>query len=109
LGNVYFRIATGGGLKAVPAVVRNIGFLMKTVPFASKKAEEHLNKSLEAATEIGARAAMGIALLDLGLLYRAKGRKDQAKKCISKAIEAFEECEATGYLKLAKEALEELG
>jgi tetratricopeptide (TPR) repeat protein len=48
---------------------------------------------------------MGMAYLDLGLLYRMKGKTEQAKKCISEAIQIFEQTEAQGFLKQAKEAL----
>lgn len=47
--------------------------------------------------------------LDLGMLHQAKGRADQAKKCIFKAVQLFEECEAEVYLGKAKEALATLG
>jgi hypothetical protein len=46
-----------------------------------------------------------MAYLDLGLLHRTKGRTGQARKCISEAIQIFEQTEAEGFLKQAKEAL----
>ncbi len=81
---------------------------MKNVPFASQKAEAHFNKAIEVAKEIGAKGIKGEAYLDLGLLHKAKGRTDQAMKCISDSIQIFEECEAEVYLKKANEALESL-
>jgi hypothetical protein len=48
---------------------------------------------------------MGMASLDLGLLNRTKGKTEQARKCISEAIQIFEQTEADGFLKQAKEAL----
>ena len=57
---------------------------------------------------MGAKIIMGGACLDLGLLYKAKKRKEQAKKFISKAVKLFEQCEADVYLKQAHEALESL-
>jgi hypothetical protein len=44
----------------------------------------------------------------LGLLHKAKGRLEQAKECISEAIQIFEQTEAEGFLKQAKEALASL-
>ena len=82
---------------------------MKNVPFASQKAETHLNKAIEAAKEIGAKETLGQAYVDLCLLHRAKRRKDQARECISEAIQIFEECEAEVYLALAKETFGSLG
>ena len=36
---------------------------------------------------------------------RMKGKTEQAKKCLSEAIQIFEQTEAEGFLKQAKEAL----
>ena len=44
----------------------------------------------------------------LGLLHTAKKQTDQAKECLSKAIELFKQCEAEVYLQQAKEALASL-
>jgi tetratricopeptide (TPR) repeat protein len=89
-------------------MAKNIGFLVKNVPLAGKKAEEHFNKAIEISKDIGAKFLLGSAYLDLGLLYRARKRADQARECISEAISIFQECEAEVYLKQANEALESL-
>ena len=101
-------IAMGSEPISLSKVFRNIGFLVKNVPFASKKAEGHFKKVIEVAEEMGAKIVMGVAYLDLGLLHKAKKRKDQANKFISKAVKLFEQCEADVYLKQANEALESL-
>jgi tetratricopeptide (TPR) repeat protein len=108
LGKVYSQIATGPP-PAFSIIAKNIGFLVRNVPFAGKKAEEHFNKAIEVAKEIGAKGILGQAYLDLGLLHKARRRKDQASKCLSESIQIFEECEAKGYLAQAKEALASLG
>jgi tetratricopeptide (TPR) repeat protein len=77
--------------------------------FATKKAEDHFNRAIEVAKEIGAKGTLGMTSLDLGSLYRATGKKEKAREYISSAIRAFEQCEAQTYLKQAKEALENLG
>jgi tetratricopeptide (TPR) repeat protein len=105
LGKVYSQIAEGSGPINLPTMAKNIGFLIKSVPFASKKAEEHFNRAIEVAKEVGAKRTMGMAYLDLGLLYKMKGKTEQAKNCVSEAIQAFEQCEAERSLKQAKEAL----
>ncbi len=75
---------------------------------ASKKAEDYFNKVIEVAKEIGANCTLGMAYLDLGLLHKAMGEKDQARRCLSSAIQVFEECEAETRLKHAREALKSL-
>jgi len=108
LGKVFLNIVERAGPMSITAMAKNIGFLIKNVPFASKKAEEHFHRAIEVAQEIGAKGTMGTASLDLGLLYRTKGKTDQARKCLSEAAQIFEQTEAEGFLKQAKEALASL-
>jgi class 3 adenylate cyclase/tetratricopeptide (TPR) repeat protein len=106
LGKIYSQIVEGSSSISPLSIVRNIGFLVRNVPFADKKAGAHFNTAIGIAKELGAKSISGPAYLDWGLLHKAKKRKDQARKCISKAIELFEECEADVYLKQANEALD---
>ncbi len=105
LGKIYLQIVEGENLPSFSILARNIGFMVKNVPGAGKKAEDHFKRTIEIAKEIGAKSWMAVSYLDLGLLHKTKKRTDQAKECISKAIKLFEQCEATVYLKQAKEAL----
>jgi class 3 adenylate cyclase/tetratricopeptide (TPR) repeat protein len=108
LGKVYSQIAEGSAPISLSTMAKNIGFLVKNVPFASKKAEEHFNRAIEVAKEIGVKGTMGMAYLDLGLLCRKKGKTEQARECISEAIQIFEQTEAEKFLKHAREALASL-
>ncbi len=108
LGKIYLQIVEGGDLPSFSFLARNIGFMVKNVPAAGKKAEDHFKRAIEIAKEIGAKSWMAVSYLDLGLLHKAKKRTDQAKECISKAIQIFEEIEAEAFLKQAKEALASL-
>ena len=108
-GRVYLRLIQRAGPKSFTFLFRNIGFLLKNIPFARKKAEDHFNKSIEVAKEIGAKGVLGQAYLGLGILYKAKKRKDRARECFSEAIRIFEQCEAEIFLKQAKEAMVSLG
>jgi class 3 adenylate cyclase/tetratricopeptide (TPR) repeat protein len=108
MGGVYLKLSQGGGKLVLPMIIKNISFLLKTIPVAKRKAEEHFNRAIEVAKEIGAKCTMGMAYLDLGLLYKMNGKIEQAKECLSKAIQIFEQCEAEGFLKQAKEALDSI-
>ena len=108
LGQVYLQILPGGEKISLSIFAKNLGFLLKNIPFAGKKAEDHFNKAIVVAKEIGAKGTLAQAHLDLGLLHKSKGRTERARDCISKAIQLFEQCEAEVYLKQAKEALESL-
>lgn len=75
---------------------------------ASKKAADYFDMTIEVAKETGAKCTLGTAHLDLGLLHKAMAEKDLARRCLSSAIQAFDECEAETHLKHAKAALESL-
>ena len=57
---------------------------------------------------MGSPGWVGRASLDLGRLHKMKGRKEKAEKCFTDAIKLFEECEADGFLKEAREELSSL-
>jgi tetratricopeptide (TPR) repeat protein len=107
-GQLYLQIVEGKGPKSLSFMVKNIRSLIKLVPGAAKKSEEHFNKAIEIAAEIGAKVLLAQAHLGLGLLHRAKGKTEKARENISKAIEIFEEIDADAHLKQAKEELASL-
>ena len=107
LGNLYYQIAYGEK-PGMSTVLKNLGFLAKNVPFASKKAENYFNKAIESAKKFGAKGILGQVYLALGLLHKAKKRNNSAGKCISEAINIFEQIGAEVRLKQAKDALSSL-
>ena len=108
LGQVYLQIVDKSATVSLTTMAKNVGFILKNVPSAAKKAAEHFNKAIEVAKEIGAKGMEGQAYLDLGRLHQAKGRSDQARDCFSKAARIFEECGSEAHLKQAQKALESL-
>ena len=105
LGNIYLQMVQGGGRRSLFFLAKNIGFLIKTLPFVGKKCEGYFNKAIEVAKEIGAEGVLAQSYLGMGLLYKTNGRKEDAREFLTKAIQVFEKYEAAGYLKRAKEAL----
>lgn len=108
LGKIYLNILERMEPISFTTIVKNIGFLIKLVPSVARKAKYHFEKSIEVSKEIEAKGMLGMAYLDLGRLYRANGKKEQARKCISDSIQLFEQCEAEKLLKQAKDVLESL-
>jgi len=108
LGGVFLKIVQGEGDLTLRAIVRNLGFLIKNVPFAAKKAEDHFNKAIEVAQKIGGKGLLAQAHFNLYMLHKAKKRKDNARECITKSIEYFELCEAETFLKHARQELASL-
>ncbi len=109
LGQIYLQIVDKSAKVSLSTMAKNISFIMKNVPSAGKKAEEHFNRAIEAAKEIGARFTLGQSYLDLGRLHKARGRSDKARDCFIEAIEILEECQSEVFLKQAREALSSLG
>ena len=108
LGRVYLHIFQRSSPLDLSALIKNIGFIVRNVPFASKKAEHHFNKAIEVAKEIGASGTLGQAYLDLGRLHIHKHNNVLARNCILEAIRILERNDAEGYLNQAREALASL-
>ena len=108
LGQVYLRIVERALPISMSMISKNIGFLVKNVLFASKKAEDHFNKAIEVLKEFGDKGLLGRAYLGLAMLHRAKHRTNQARECITKAIAYLEQCGAETYLRQAKEVMSSL-
>jgi class 3 adenylate cyclase/tetratricopeptide (TPR) repeat protein len=108
IGKIYLNIVLKAGPINLSVLARNIGFLVKNIPFAKKKAERYFTDAIKLSQEIGAKGFLGQALLNLGFLHQATKRSDSAKKYMQEAIEVFEQCEAEIYVKQAKEALASL-
>ena len=107
LGKTYALIATGPK-PGFSIMAKNVGFLMKNVPIASKKAVEHFSKAIEVSKKISAKGPLGLAYLDLGMFYKSKKETDKARACLAEAIRIFEQNGAEIYLKQGKEALASL-
>ncbi len=108
LGQIYTQLVPGAGENknsGLSFLLKNFGFLIKTLPFAFKKAESHFLKAIEMAQEIGAKNLLGETYFDLGFLYRLKGQTQKGRQCIFRSVEVFEKCNAGPFLNRAREAL----
>ena len=108
LGNLYFQIAYGEKPGSL-SIIRNVGFLAKNVPFASKRAESYLKTAVESAKRFGAKGILGLTYIDLGRLYRIKKKNTQARECILEAANIFEQIDGQVFLKKTRDILEDLG
>ena len=109
LGKVYFEIAHGAGRKDLGKIARNIGFLAKARPSASKKAEAYFSRAAEAAGGIGAKSILAQAYLNLGRLHLARKRKGEAIRFLEESAKLFEQSEAGVYREQVDAALLSLG
>jgi tetratricopeptide (TPR) repeat protein len=108
LGRVFSLIATGPK-PSFSVMAKNIRFLAKNVPFASRKTVEHLSRAIELSKSIGANSVLLTAYMQLGLFHKSKKENEQAKECFKAAIEIFEKVGPSPNLEQAREALASLG
>lgn len=109
LGNIFLRIVQRKSHFPLLTLAKNAGFIARNVPFASRRAEEHLLSAREAARSVGASAMLGQACLDLGSLYKYTGQSEKAAASLTEASELFEQCEADHNLERARAELRALG
>ena len=109
LGEAYLGIALGEERPSFAGIVRNLGFLVRTIPFARRKARRALVGALDLFRTEDARGAIARAELDLGLLAGAEGDVAQARACLDRALEQAESAEATDIRDRARQALDALG
>ncbi len=107
LGQVYSQIAAGPK-PSLPIMVKNAAYLIKTAPFAAKRAEEHFKKSIGVFSEIGANGFLGMADLGPGLFYKTQKQMNPAREYIGKAVEIFAASGAEVYLEQAEKGLKSL-
>lgn len=108
IGKVYFEIIQGSAPISFSIFIKNLGFIIKHVPSAYKKAVYWYTKTIEFAEETGAIGMKAQACLDLGIIHKVKKHNVKAREYLEKAIEIFEEIGAYSFLKQAKEELETL-
>jgi tetratricopeptide (TPR) repeat protein len=108
LGEVHFQIATAPR-PSLSILAKNIGFLIKNIPSAKKRAEKHYSHAIELFEEMGMKSFLGQGYLSLGKLHKTYKRRDKARQCILASIDCFQECGAEAWLKQANEALHSLG
>jgi class 3 adenylate cyclase/tetratricopeptide (TPR) repeat protein len=103
LGEIYQALIRREAKLPFIACLRNLGFLIRTLPFAGKKAETHYLKAAELATQIDSKGMLGQAYFGLGRLYRFRGMHQKAMESIDRAIGIFQACHAEDFLHLAEE------
>jgi class 3 adenylate cyclase/tetratricopeptide (TPR) repeat protein len=85
LGRVYLQVAHGGRRPPLGVVLRNLGFLARTVPFARRLARRHLEAAVQEARRLPNPSALGDALFHLGSLHASAGRTGEARACFEEA------------------------
>ena len=108
LGKFYLSLVRQKGRMDFRSALKNARFLLRTLPSASRLAEQYLREAIDIGTQIDARIRLAQAHLDLGLLYRHKKRISDARFHIDRSINLFDHCGADILLAEAITALETL-
>jgi hypothetical protein len=105
---LYAQMAAPASPIKVSLLIRNLGPIIRLVPFANRKAVFHFSKCADISRECGFGSYLGMAYLELGRLYKNKGKKAPASENLTLAVKIFREYEAAGSLKQAEELLKSL-
>ncbi len=85
LGEIYTRIALGQDRPSLGVMLRNLVFLIRTLPRVATIARHHLQAGLTFFRQADIPSFAAWALYDLGLLDQKKGRKAEAAAKFSEA------------------------
>ncbi len=108
LGRFYLSLARPQRPLGFRHTIKNARFLLRTLPVASRLAEQYLREAIDIGTQIDARIRLAQAHLDLGLLYQHKNRIRAARGHIDTSIGLFDRCGADMLLAEAATALDAL-
>ncbi len=87
--------------------LRHLNFYLQNYPFAESRAELLLKKVIQFKRQVGARGWLAQALLDLGQLYQAKNRHQEASVCWTEAADLFEKVGADVFLEHVRNLLKQ--
>jgi len=103
-GKIYLQMVIGPP-PPLTVMLKNLGFLLTHLPFAARRAETLLGNAAQFYGENGAYGFRAQVLLDLGLLHRAKKRKEKALACLTEAELLFEKAGAEVFLQQTRDLL----
>lgn len=85
LGEIYLQMALGKEKPPLSVVVRNLGFILSSMPFAARRARHYLEQAVNESRKINLPATLARALLDLARLNLMQKRNDAAQACLTEA------------------------
>jgi len=108
LGEVFFTMAYGGDKPPFAVVLKNLGFLLRTMPFATSKSRRHLEIVEQSSRKYEIPSLLAWALMDLGLLAQAKKRTAEARTYLEEAYEIADSVDAFAIAEKSKAVLKDL-
>lgn len=108
LGETYLQIALGGETPPLSVMLANFPFLLRTLPFAKKKARHYLQKALNGFIALDAPSFAARCHYLLGLLEKAAKQSSQARTSFQEARDIAASVAASNIVADADKALAEL-
>jgi uncharacterized protein HemY len=109
LGEIYLRMALGKQKPVLRVLLRNLGFVLRTLPRASHKTRRHLEEAVHRARHVGMPGILARSLLDLGLLWVGKKRWQEARTSLEPASQIAETLASSVWRVKIQQALASLG
>jgi len=106
LGRIYMAMLEKDDRPSFSMIIRNLFFVIRNLPIATKMAEKHLLESARIANKIGSLGLEAETCLDLGRLYLTQNRY-KSKQLLLKAASLFRHCNADIFLKQVESLLRE--
>ena len=108
LGQVYLQMAIGGEKPPLSVMLRNIGFLLRTLPAAEKKARRCFESAAALHRSFDMPFPLAQNLYSLGLLDKAKKRSVEARTRFEEARAIAASVEATALVDQVDAAMADL-
>lgn len=108
LGEVYMNMVSRAKRPTRSVILRNLWFLLRTLPFAAAKAKRHLSIALRRAEEADHTGRVAWVQMDLGLLAKAKKNYGEARSHLEQAVTLAETIEAYSIAERSRAALADL-
>ena len=93
LGEMYAKMAIGAERPPLNVLLKNLWFVMLTLPFAASKARYHCNEAIRIGRESGAPGWAAQAQLNLALIEIRKKRINRARDLLEEAKETMQPCD----------------
>jgi tetratricopeptide (TPR) repeat protein len=90
LGELYLRMVQRGTKIPLRTLLRNLSFVIRSRPFAGRKARRHLEEGIRIARRVGVPAILARCLLNLGLLDSVQKQHEEAARHFEEALQVAE-------------------
>ena len=108
-GTVYLQIVEKNKKMELGTVLKNIGFILKHVPRAAQKGQRHFSKAIELLEGIRAYGLLGQVHLDMALLKKAQGNREDGRDHLESAREIFVKGKAENFVSKTDSLRESFG